>query len=96
MDLVFFISLVVFGYWLSGFITRRYKALSVPYATDSAHFALGMLASTLDAYKMYAVIVMYLVYQFASYIVKRDTVDKDIAVFLSGYVSGIVGGAWLL
>ena len=91
MDPVIFLSFFLFGMYVVGRFTVRFRAVSnMPtYVTDSAHFGLGLFVSRLSVEWAVLVSVLYVVYQVVSYVVKRDTVDKDVALYLSGLVSGL-------
>lgn len=79
-------------------IGRRIRAVSeMPgWVGDSAHFGLGMLASGFDPVHAYVTSFVYVVYQIVDYLLHRDRVDLDIATYLSGYVSGVLGRTFVI
>jgi hypothetical protein len=38
-------------------------------------------------------VLLYLAYQFAEFIIKQDTIHKDIATFMAGYFGTLVAGS---
>jgi len=100
MYLPLIVTAFLFSYW---FFKKRYKAkpLSLPINVqtgDIIHGAFGSLLANLSLHQMYVDVtigvLMYLAYQFTEFIVKHDTIYKDIATFMAGYfgtlaVSGI-------
>ena len=94
--IVEFIALFLIGFGIASRAAKRITAKELPtYVTDSSHFGLGMLTATLDPVMAFVVSHVFLVYEIVAYVVKRDSVDKDILTFLSGLVSGILGRTWL-
>lgn len=79
-------------------IGRRIRAVAnVPgWVGDSAHFGLGMLASGFDPVHAYVTSFVYVAYQIVDYLLHRDRVDLDIATYLSGYVSGVLGRMFVI
>lgn len=77
-------------------IGRKIRAVSnVPgWVGDSAHFGLGMLASGFDPVHAYVTTFVYVAYQIVDYLLHRDRVE--LAVYLSGYVSGVLGRTFVI
>lgn len=75
-------------------IGRRIRAMAN--IGDSAHFGLGMLASGFDPVHAYVTTFVYVAYQIVDYLLHRDRVDLDIATYLSGYVSGVLGRTFVI
>jgi len=79
-------------------IGRKIRAAAnVPgWVGHSAHFGLGMLASGFEPVHAYVATFTYVAYQIADYLLTRDRVDLDIATYLSGYVSGVLGRTFVI
>lgn len=79
-------------------IGRKIRAVSnVPgWVGDSTHFGLGMLASGFDPVHAYIITFTYIAYQIVDYLLHGDRVDLDIATYLSGYVSGVLGRTFVI
>ena len=94
--IVEFIALFLIGFGIASRVAKRVVVKELPtYVTDSSHFGLGMLAATLDPVMAFTVSHIFLIYEIVTYVVKRDSVDKDIMTYLAGLVSGILGRTWL-
>jgi hypothetical protein len=92
------ITAFLFSYW---FFKKRYKVkpLQLPINVetgDVVHGAFGSLLANLSLHQMYidvmVGVLLYLAYQFAEFLVKSDSVHKDIATFMAGYFGTIVIG----
>ena len=92
------ITAFLFSYW---FFKKRYKVkpLTLPINVETGdiiHGAFGSLLANLSLHQMYVDVMvgvlLYLAYQFAGFLRKHDTVDKDIATFMAGYFGTIVIG----
>lgn len=79
-------------------IGRKIRAVAdMPgWVGDSTHFGLGMLVSGFEPVHAYVTTFTYVVYQIVDYLLSRDRVDLDIATYLSGYVSGILGRTFVI
>lgn len=79
-------------------IGRKIRAVAnMPgWVGDSAHFGLGMLASGFEPVHAYITSFVYVAYQIVDYSLNRDRVDLDIATYLSGYVSGVLGRTFVI
>ena len=93
------VTAFLFSYWL---FKKRYKArpfkLPVNVETgDVIHAAFGSLLANLSLHQMYVDVMvgvlLYLAYQFAGYLRKGDTVDKDVATFVAGYFGTLIVGS---
>jgi hypothetical protein len=93
----------LFTYWLLR-RKRKIRPLSLPVdvpTSDTIHAVFGSLLANLSLHGMqfdaFIGTVLYLAYQTAGYLHKRDTIDKDIATFTAGYfLTLITGGVKLL
>jgi hypothetical protein len=92
------VTAVLFSYW---FLRKRYKVkplkLPVDVQTgDIIHAAFGSLLANLSLHSMqfdaFIGTILYLAYQTAGYLRKRDTIDKDIATFVAGYFGTLLTG----
>jgi len=92
------VTAFLFSYW---YLKKRYKIrpLKLPISAETGdiiHGAFGSLLANLSLRGMYvdvmAGMLLYLAYQFAGFLRKGDTVDKDIATFTAGYFGTIVIG----
>jgi len=88
----------LFSYW---FFKKRYKArpfkLPINVETgDIIHGAFGSLLANLSLHGMYidvmVGVLLYLAYQLTEFVVKQDTIYKDIATFMAGYFGTIIMG----
>jgi hypothetical protein len=92
MDPITFAAFFLFGMYLAGRIYfRRVKALgSTPWwVGDPIHFAVGSFITRLPIEWAWLVSVLYICYQVFDWLVHRDTVHKDVAVFLAGVLVGL-------
>jgi hypothetical protein len=96
MHLSVAVTALLFTYWL---LKKRYRIrpfkLPIDVQTgDVIHGAFGSLLANLSLYGMYVDVavgvLLYLAYQFAGFLRKNDTVDKDIATFTAGYFSTLI------
>jgi hypothetical protein len=92
------VTAFLFSYW---FFKKRYNVkpfrLPVDVQTgDIIHGGFGSLLANLSLHGMYVDmmvgVLLYLAYQFAGFLRKGDTVDKDIATFVAGYFGTIIVG----
>ena len=88
----------LFSYW---FFKKRYKArpfkLPINVETgDIIHGAFGSLLANLSLHGMYidvmVGVLLYLAYQLTEFVVKQDTIYKDIATLMAGYFGTIIMG----
>ena len=98
MYLSIIITAFLFSYW---FFKKRYKArpfkLPINVETgDIIHGAFGSLLANLSLHGMYidvmVGVLLYLAYQLTEFVVKQDTIYKDIATFMAGYFGTIIMG----
>jgi cytochrome bd-type quinol oxidase subunit 2 len=98
MYLPVIVAAFLFSYWL---FKKKYsvKPLKLPVDVqtgDAIHGAFGSLLANLSMHGMYVDVVvgilLYLAYQFAEFLRKNDTVDKDIATFVAGYFGTLIVG----
>ena len=89
---------LLFSYW---FFKKRYKVrpfkLPINVETgDVIHGAFGSLLANLSLHQMYidvmVGVLLYLAYQFTEFVVKQDTIYKDIATLMAGYFGTIILG----
>jgi len=98
MYLSVIITAFLFSYW---FFRKKFRArtLSLPINVETGdiiHGAFGSLLANLSLHGMYVDVMvgvlLYLAYQFAGFLRKHDTIDKDIATFVAGYFGTIIVG----
>jgi len=83
---------IFFSFWL---FSKRIKRpmFKIVEGGDIIHTAYGSLLASLSLNGMYfdvtIGILMYLAYQTAGYVRKKDTIDKDIATFAGGYFATV-------
>ena len=79
---------VFFSLWLLSIRVKR-PMFKIVEGGDIIHTAYGSLLASLSLNGMYfdvsIGILLYLAYQTAGYVRKKDAVDKDIATFVGGY-----------
>jgi hypothetical protein len=92
MDLVTFVAFFLFGFYLAGRLYfKRVKALGATpwWVGDPIHFGVGMFVARLPVEWAWLVSALYIAYQVLDWIATRDTVAKDVAVFLAGVLVGL-------
>jgi len=98
MYLSVIVTAFLFSYW---FFKKKFRArpLSLPINVETGdiiHGAFGSLLANLSLHGMYVDVMvgvlLYLAYQFAGFLRKHDTIDKDIATFVAGYFGTIIVG----
>jgi hypothetical protein len=92
------VTVFLFSYWV---LRKKFrvKPLSLPINVETGdiiHAAFGSLLANLSLHLMqfdvFIGTVLYLVYQYAGYLRKKDTIDKDIATFIAGYFGTLLAG----
>jgi len=98
MYLSIIVTAFLFSYWI---FKKKFRArpLNLPINVETGdiiHGAFGSLLANLSLHGMYVDVMvgvlLYLAYQFAGFLRKHDTIDKDIATFVAGYFGTIIVG----